>query len=46
MAQAKKLVLLALVLATTLCVQQYYSDYKKAFTVKKGLTFEATVWPE
>lgn len=46
MVHAKNFILLALLLATTLCVQQYYSDYKDAITSKKGLTFEASVWPE
>lgn len=27
-------------------VSQYYSDYRQSVTYKKGLTFEATIWPE
>jgi hypothetical protein len=46
MAHAKHFIVLALLLATTLSVQQYYSDYQDAITSKKGLTFEASVWPE
>ncbi len=45
MAQAQKIVLLAFILATTLYAQQFFSDYRQVFRVKKGLTFSATVWP-
>jgi len=45
MANAKKILMLSLVFTATLCVQQYYSDYKEAYNTKKGLTFQATVWP-
>ena len=27
-------------------VSQYYSDFRQAVTYKKGLTFEATIFPE
>lgn len=27
-------------------VSQYYSDYRQGFVVKKGLTFQATIWPQ
>ena len=27
-------------------VSQYYTDYRQAATYKKGMTFEATIWPE
>jgi hypothetical protein len=33
-------------LLTTQGVSQYFSDYRQAVTYKKGLTFEATIWPE
>jgi hypothetical protein len=33
-------------LLTTNGVSQYYTDYRQAVTYKKGLTFEATIFPE
>lgn len=26
-------------------VPQYYSDYRQGYAYKKGLTFQATIWP-
>lgn len=46
MAVARKVLLLCLLFAASLCVEQYYSDYRQGFAAKKGLTFQATVWPE
>lgn len=46
MALGRKVLLICLLLAVGLCVEQYYSDYRQGFGAKKGLTFQATVWPE
>jgi hypothetical protein len=27
-------------------VSQFYSDYRQAIGFKKGLTFQATIWPQ
>jgi hypothetical protein len=46
MAVGKTLLTLCLLLALGLCVTEYFSDYRQGFVSKKGLTFQATVWPE
>lgn len=46
MAFGKKLLALCLLLVLSVCVEQYFSDYRQGFASKKGLTFQATVWPE
>ena len=42
---AKLLAILSFLLTTSLCALQYYSEYQEIYTTKKGLTFQATVWP-
>ena len=42
----KTFIALCLLLAVGFCVEQYYSDYRQGVAAKKGLTFQATVWPE
>lgn len=46
MALSKQLIAACLLLVLTASVEQYYSDYRQGFAAKKGLTFQATVWPE
>jgi len=46
MAVGKTLLALCLLLVCGLCVEQYFSDYRQGFVSKKGLTFQATIWPE
>jgi len=38
--------ILSFLITTSLCALQYYSEYQEVYTMKKGLTFQATVWPE
>lgn len=42
----KKCLLMCLLMVAGMCVEQYFSDYRQGFAAKKGLTFQATVWPE
>lgn len=46
MAVGKTLITLSLLLVLGLCVGQYYSDHRQGIVSKKGLTFQATIWPE
>ena len=46
MSIGKQCILLCLFLGLSLCVSEYFSDYRQGFGIKKGLTFQATVWPE
>ena len=42
----KALIALCLLLALGHCSYQFFSDYRQAASYKKGLTFQATIWPE
>lgn len=42
----KTLITLCLLMALGLCANQFFSDYRQGVVAKKGLTFQATVWPE
>lgn len=46
MTNVKKLWLLSVLFAVSLSAPQYYSDNSLAFSSQKGLTFEATIWPQ
>jgi len=43
---AKNLILLCVLFCLAISVEQFYSDYRQSIANKKGLTFEATIWPE
>ena len=46
MAVGRTIIVLCMLLGVGLSVSQYYSDYRQSVSAKKGLTFQATVWPE
>jgi hypothetical protein len=34
-----------MMLAVSISVDDFYSDYKEIIAIKKGVTLQATVWP-
>ena len=46
MISEKRFALICMLLAVSVCVDDYYSDYREGISVKKGLTLQATVWPQ
>lgn len=46
MKTGKSILVLCLLLATVCTIDQFYSDNREGIKSKKGLTFQATIWPE